>query len=597
MASLSSDLKKALLRFAAVAVFFVAAACAFTWPLCIRAADSVAELSDTLLNTWILAWDWHAISTGHSFFDANIFYPATKTLALSEHLVGLLPFATPVYILSHNPVLAMNAALLVSFALCGIAMFYLLRHYTGRDMPSLVGGFIFAFAAPKFGQAGHIQLLHMEFLPLALLFAERIMAEGRWSDWGWMTALLLWQILCGYYIGYIAVFIFVIFVTVRLCFIKANIKDSLLRFAVCAGVICAVMIPLSFPYMQRHSAGVVSRQDTISTSAAPLASYFTVPIMNVGHNIYSADMGARAADFDWEKTLFPGWCCMLLALLAVLIVFVKDFLKDEDKKKARPVLIAFCAVFAAMYILSLGPYLLCDGQPIVLLGHRIMLPYKLLGFCVPGFSSMRVPARFGLGVLFAFAALAGIALHLLTKKFSARISAITGCAVILLMGVEYNFTPLPLMAIETGKNVPPVYGWLAANGGGKPMIELPFGYVGNADIVYNSTRYIYFSTYHWLPLFNGYSGAFPRSYTATYKLVQNLPGEEALRAFAAEGGYWLLLHKDNIPAADIAAWNSAERGGLVKAEVRMERYVVYSVQPTVPHAAAVSRTGRRARQH
>src|SRR5262245_62250641 len=52
---------------------------------------------DVQLNSWILAWDAHAIGTGNvrGLFDANIFYPEPNALAYSEHMLGVLPVFAP----------------------------------------------------------------------------------------------------------------------------------------------------------------------------------------------------------------------------------------------------------------------------------------------------------------------------------------------------------------------------------------------------------------------------------------------------------------------------------------------------------------------
>ena len=70
----------------------VAAAIAVTWPLALHLANGVTDFGDPLLNSWILAWDAHALATSpRHLFDANIFYPESWTLAYSETL--LLPGA------------------------------------------------------------------------------------------------------------------------------------------------------------------------------------------------------------------------------------------------------------------------------------------------------------------------------------------------------------------------------------------------------------------------------------------------------------------------------------------------------------------------
>lgn len=56
---------------------------------------------------WILAWDYHTLfSNPFNLFNANIFYPAQNTLALSEQMVANLIIFAPVMFITQNPVLA-----------------------------------------------------------------------------------------------------------------------------------------------------------------------------------------------------------------------------------------------------------------------------------------------------------------------------------------------------------------------------------------------------------------------------------------------------------------------------------------------------------
>ena len=79
------------------AAAYLALTVVMTWPIARGLAHDVpADLGDSLLNMWIMAWVADgAVAMAHgamSFGDlwnANIFHPSTLTLTLSEHLVPL----------------------------------------------------------------------------------------------------------------------------------------------------------------------------------------------------------------------------------------------------------------------------------------------------------------------------------------------------------------------------------------------------------------------------------------------------------------------------------------------------------------------------
>src|SRR5262249_2411186 len=164
----------------------------------------VVEWCDTYLNTWILAWVTHALGTPATrLFDANIFYPLRRTLALSEHLLGVQPLFAPVFLATDDPVLAMNVAVLSSFVLCGRTMTALALDVTRRLGPSLVAGFVWAFVPYRIAQLAHVQLLFFQWLPLAVLYGDRVLRAGRPGAIVAFAGFTLWQVLSSYYLAYI----------------------------------------------------------------------------------------------------------------------------------------------------------------------------------------------------------------------------------------------------------------------------------------------------------------------------------------------------------------------------------------------------------
>src|SRR5215467_3257256 len=98
----------------AAAALFAVPTLVATYPIA-RAPSSLSFFhhSDAQLNTWILAWDAHALAHHpRDLFNANIFSPEPRTLAYSETLLGYMPIAGPLLWLGGSPALAFNAVLL-----------------------------------------------------------------------------------------------------------------------------------------------------------------------------------------------------------------------------------------------------------------------------------------------------------------------------------------------------------------------------------------------------------------------------------------------------------------------------------------------------
>ena len=74
----------------------------------------------------------------------------------------------------------------------------------------------------------------------------------------------------------------------------------------------------------------------------------------------------------------------------------------------------------------------------------------------------------------------------------------------------------PPPRVFTGDQTPPVYRFLRTlPSPGTVVVELPFG-----EWAYE-LRYVFYSTNHWHPLLNGYSGTFPLSYSLRGSLLRH----------------------------------------------------------------------------
>src|SRR5262245_61187247 len=104
------------------------------------AVSSATYEGDARLVAWALAWDNHAVASGLPLFDANIFHPAASALAYGEHFFGISVFSLPVFLLSHNPVLAYNVVWLLSYLLSGAAVHVLTWRLTRDHLAALVSG-------------------------------------------------------------------------------------------------------------------------------------------------------------------------------------------------------------------------------------------------------------------------------------------------------------------------------------------------------------------------------------------------------------------------------------------------------------------------
>ena len=132
-----------------------------------------------------------------------------------------------------------------------------------------------------------------------------------------------------------------------------------------------------------------------------------------------------------------------------------------------------------------------------------MLLYKFF----PGFSGLRVPSRVIIMAAAALSVLAAFGAARILGRFNgpmkkAAIAAVLSAMILL----ESASMPVPAPSIAVGNEIPEVYKWLGSHKGDSAVLELPMGDTRN------DVKYVYYSTYHWKPLVNGYSGYSPPAY-------------------------------------------------------------------------------------
>ncbi|HEX9367477.1 MAG TPA: hypothetical protein VF921_12665, partial [Vicinamibacterales bacterium] len=97
---------------------------AMTWPQALSLSSRATPHQDVYFNMWRLRWFAHALVTPSAhLFDANIFYPEPRTLALSDAMPVEGIVAAPLVWAGMKPVLVHNLLLLGAIAVSGVAMF------------------------------------------------------------------------------------------------------------------------------------------------------------------------------------------------------------------------------------------------------------------------------------------------------------------------------------------------------------------------------------------------------------------------------------------------------------------------------------------
>jgi len=571
-----------IVNLALAGAFFTALTLLKTYPLIKHFGTQLpGGLGDPELVTWILAWGVHALTTDpFNLFNANIFYPVQNTLAFSEHMIAVVPIFAPPYLLTGNPIIAYNMVFFLAFIFSGLSMFFLVHHWTENFWAALLSGCMFAFAPIRFAELGHLQLANFYWAPLVFLFLDRFVWSKRWGDLAWFAVFYWLQMLSSVYLGWmitIAVGVYVLYYMVRIDRGLLN-RTMIPRYAAFIVGSLFVLLPFHLPYyaIQQQWGFSTSLQDCIYWAADPLLNYFSPPyLFNGAYLALVQSYFPRLRYPDNLQMLFPGFVLGFLAVVGCLST-AESFPADRLRQLQR----LFRSVLVVALLLSLGPFLVILGK-----NTGLPLPYLLFYYLVPGFHAMRVPARFALLAALAASVLAALgflkASEFLQSRWGRlqrsthRLQCLLALFWIGLFTLELGFNPPPLADIPTGQNVPEVYRWLATKQLDGPIVELPLG-----ESFWQALKYMYFSTYHWLPLMNGTSRFLPPTHAQLNSEISSLPSLEAVEILSELGMKGVVIHTDQLTREDVARWQEADLATIRLEEVaRFGSDVVYRLLP------------------
>lgn len=496
-------------------LLFAALTAMMTYPLVWHVRDAVYDPGDPLLNLWVLRWIAHQLPADPAhLFDGNIFAPERNTLAYSETLLAPGILAAPLAWLGVGSIAVYNLVFAAGFVASGVGAALLVRALTGETGAAGVAGIVFAFLPFRFDHFAQLQLQQGQWIPLALWAFHRVVWAGRLRDGLWLGAFVAAQLLsCMYYGVFLALYL----VVVGGCLLLWERRLWRTRVPVLVGgVLFALLLfaPAARAYLAAHA--VVGERGVLEniTFSAAWTDFLAAPDVNRLYGWTAARFGGGV-----ERQLFPG---IVAAALAVAGLW-----PPWSAVRAAYALGLACAID-----LTLG----FNG-----------LTYRFLYDHAPVFRALRIPALAVMLVGFSIAVLAGFGVARLSRRFERR-GARTAFAILLgaFVLLESVSTPMSLTTIPTAP--PPIYADLMREVGDGPaatIVEVPMIFA--QDPHYQDPIYMYYSTFHWQKLVNGYSGFFPPSYLELAAFMRTFPDARSLAALRARGTRYALVHGERLP--------------------------------------------------
>ncbi|MDP9121234.1 MAG: hypothetical protein M3O15_07680 [Acidobacteriota bacterium] len=545
---------------------------------------------DPLFNLYVLKWSAHQLRLGlPDLWDANIFYPVRGTLAFSDHLLG--PALQLLVLLDlhlvPNAIAGYNLLLVSSFVLSGAATCWVLRQSGRSWTASVLGGFMYAFAPMRWAQLEHLQVLLAQWVPLTLWAWDRLLAEASWKRAAVFLPLYLLHLTGGCYLAYM------IHVPMLALLASRGAADwrRLVRWH-SLQVLLAVALPaaaagflLFEPYLEvSHRYGLVRRPDEVALYSATLLSYLAPSESNLYGGWWQklADRAGVDVSRD-EGRLFAGFAATAFCAYGVLL-----FYRRYRAPPVRPSTAWQRAAAGALLALTALSFVWGDvrtlqaippadawngpalgfglGAGLWLLARRrwggngllrwaAMDPWErglvlggvlclLLSFpiafvplmrVVPGLASLRAPGQFHVMTSLVVVYFAALGLDEWLPRMSGRRLAV-GAALAVVLAVELAPAPVAWRSLRDEPEFRAVYRYLRSAQQVRAVLELPMLRKGH------EARYMYYSTLHWKPLANGYSGHIPDSYLELREKIPLLPDRPGFALLRSRAITHLVVH-------------------------------------------------------
>jgi hypothetical protein len=558
-----------------------------SWPLLRQFGTALpSDLGDSVLNSWIFWWNAHHVPLTAGWWNAPMFAPMPGTFALSETMMSLLPVTSPLQWLGANPIAAHNAAYLLSYPMAGLGAYLLAFRLTRRWDASLICGLAFAFNPYRIAQLPHIQVQWSCWMPLALAALHNYLDTRRrralvvfgvcwmlngftnayflvffpvlvgcWMLWfvrRWRDAfaigaaavigtLPLAPMLIGYAqrqhafgfsrsIGEIRTFgadITAIFASAPRAIsshwsVRPGPEGELYPgIAIIALIVAAIVLarrsrPSGVSPSNVQRAGLEGRDVrrwtigrwTVAGLAIACAALAIAVMMTGGSELH---LGPLSLSVHRPSRLLTFAFWFGVAALAMSPALRRAW-------RSQSVFAFYVIAAAVMYFLALGPEPHFGATQIL-----YKPPYTWLMY-LPGFDTVRVPARFGLLMMLCLSAAAAIACTRLFPLASRGRTAVLALAVL----VE-GWIVMPVAALPAPLAVPQRI--LNANAA---ILELPVSASFEAN-----TIALYNQLHHHRPVINGFSGYLPPHYFALYMALDDLDATalDAVRAQFPVGIY------------------------------------------------------------
>ncbi len=536
-----------------VTAISVVLAVAATWPLAVHLSTNIpSDLVDPLQQTWQIAWEGHALKEDPGrLLHANAFWPLPYSAAFSDSLAGY----TPAALIGNGAKAALvryNTLFIFTYALAFVGAYLLARELGARAGAAAVAGAAYAYAPWRMPHAGHLNVLSIGAIPLALFLLMRGYRKG--NPWlviaGWITAA--WQVSLGFTSGIpFAYLLGALSVVGAIAWLRGRLGlPRGVAIATAAGVIVFVGYAAlqAWPFLKvvdLYPTATDTRTEESARYFSPKAqSFLAAPERNL---LWGDATRSLRDDLVWEteQILFPGVAVTVLALLGMV---------GPYRMAAKIGLGTVAIVFG---VLSLG-FGLADGN----------LGFELLYDHLPGWDVSRTPGRLAIFTMLALGVLGAAGAHWLGNKVvrtrgkeAARV--LVGAAFAALVLVE-GLGEIPQPEVPAS---PPGQEELA-----DPQLHLPTD--GSTD-----ATYMYWSIEGFPRIVNGSLAFIPHTLNQVRERVSGFPDPRSVSFLRDLGVETVIVHPERLAGTPWQTVLERPMDHLPLTRETRSNMVVYRIEP------------------
>lgn len=509
-----------------------------------RSLGSWLLTPNTDLFLWALSWDWHALTSSASLWDANVLQPMDESLRAVFPRLGHLLLFGPLLAVTDNPIAAHQLNLWANFALSGAAMYALARELGGSRAAALLAGFVYAFCAARVVAVLTPSLAAGQYLALGLIFLDRWSRRGGAAALAAAVLLLIWQAACGAIFVYAVPFFALVFAAATL----SSASHSTGRALAVLFLVCLATGWMVAPI----ASGVADGAILVASETGGSRELGLLGSIGAWSDLVSqASRGPNpAAALATPARL--GWAVLSLGLLGAYFA-----------GGHRVVRVAMLAVAAVAACLARGPA-----------GGPLAWSWRYLGDVFPAAATSLLPSHFVFLLVFAVAVFAAAGVDGLAR-WSGRPRL--AWAIALACGVAFAWESgllggRSIKVVKRAVGPHGVYDLLDRQPEGA-VLEIPFD-TCRLDWQLAQAQAMLRSSGHWRPTLNGIGELEPRQRAELLAIIDALPDPRAIELLQRVAGLrHTILYAPAMAVDQRNAWldlASARELGFVDAHLVIE---------------------------